>query len=316
MSAAAELDRGPFGRVMAVINGKGGVLKTTLAANIAGLLAQSGLRILLVDLDPQGNVGTSLGYRYSDDDDDGRNLAAALGGFQDARPVQARPNLEVMPGGSQLRGAAASLVSTAGRDPDEAKAALARALAPIVSDYDFALIDCPPGDEMLQNTALAAARWALVPTHTDRASTDGLAGVASRFDSVLGVNPDLDLLGIVLTDVDSPHRRGDRILVSQAEQRARADIDALGLGERVFARSVRHSNETASLMRERGRLAHELDADRESAPTWWKVRRGEADKAAVITGTATSVAEDLLAITEEIMRRITRAEAVPEGVGA
>lgn len=73
-----DLDRAALSRVIACINGKGGVLKTTLVANIGGLLASSGYRVLLVDLDPQGNLAEDLGYTGDDRDDEGRALAQAL----------------------------------------------------------------------------------------------------------------------------------------------------------------------------------------------------------------------------------------------
>jgi len=92
-----ELNRRALDRVIAVINGKGGVLKTTLTANIGGMLASSGYRVLLVDLDPQGNLAEDLGYTASDRDDEGRALAQGLMFGGTIEPLsQIRPNLDVI----------------------------------------------------------------------------------------------------------------------------------------------------------------------------------------------------------------------------
>jgi len=196
------LNRTALDRVIAVINGKGGVLKTTLTANIGGMLANNGYRVLLVDLDPQGNLAEDLGYTDDDRDDTGRALAQALMFGGGAAPIrEVRPNLDVFAGGPALDQATAGLAAKANKDPDGAKLAVAHLLEPIAGDYDMILIDCPPGDETLQTAAVAAARWALVPVKSDKSSRKGLGAVAARLDAVIGVNPTLDLLGVVLVDV-------------------------------------------------------------------------------------------------------------------
>lgn len=171
---------------------------------MAGLLATSGYRVLVVDLHPQGNLAEDLGYTDDSRDDKGRSLAQALMFGGGASPVLVvRTGLDVLVGGSVLDQATAGLSSRANKDPDGAKLALAQLLAPLAPDYDMILIDCPPGDETLQTAAVAAARWALVPVKTDKSSRKGLGAVASRLDAVLCINPTLDLLGVVLTAVGS-----------------------------------------------------------------------------------------------------------------
>lgn len=290
-------------RVIAVINGKGGVLKTTLVANIAGLLAANGYRILVVDLDPQGNLAEDFGYDQADDNDEGLALAQGLM-FGQAPAIRrsVRENLDVLVGGPELDSAAAGLAARKKKDP---RTALATLLEGIAGDYDLILIDCPPGDELLQSNAIAAARWALVPVKSDKSSRKGLEAVAKRLDGVLDINPDLDLLGVVLTDIGST--------ASVVERKARQGVAELfGFSDVVFTSTVRHSEATAQTARELGKLVVELEADAKDGPAWWQVRRGEASATNTIPATATSVSGDLQAVAQEIVDRLAAAEARQE----
>ncbi len=132
-------------RVIAVINGKGGVLKTTLTANVGGELAASGQKILLVDLDPQGNLAEDLGYTSETGDDQGRSLASAIAFGGDAKPIEnVRANLDVLPGGSSPRTSNSSACRYGIQRSRWRKTCLARVLAPMAPAYDMILIDCPP----------------------------------------------------------------------------------------------------------------------------------------------------------------------------
>jgi chromosome partitioning protein len=299
----SEVNREVLTRVVAVINGKGGVLKTTLTANVAGLLAHSGYRVLAVDMDPQGNLAEDLGYTGSELNDDGLALAQALSFGQGATPARdVRPNLDVFIGGHHLDAAAATLSARTSKDPDEARLALARVLEPIAGEYDLVLIDCPPGNEPLQAAAAAAARWALVPARTDASSRKGLLDVARRLDGVVDLNPTLDLLGVVLVGVTTN--------ASRVREDARALIaEALGSSEIILTATVRHSEATAQAARERGLLVHELDEQVRQGPTWWQIRRGEG-RGLGGPRTAGSVADDFHALASEIVQRITATEGV------
>ena len=301
---APQHDATQLRRVIAIINGKGGVFKTTLAANVGGLLAASGYKVLLVDLDPQGNLAEDLGYTGSEFDDQGRNLAQALAFGAPLAPIRdVRPNLDVLPGGTHLEQATAALSSMASKDPDGAKLALAAALTPFAAQYDMVLLDCPPGDETLQTAAAAAARWLLVPVKSDASSRKGMAAVVQRLDAVLGVNPDLDLLGVVLTGVGTSAK-------TVQKQARNAIAEAFGGSEDVvFDKTVRHSEATAQATRERGMLVHELDNVVRSGPKWWEVLRGDATAQSMAPRSSTSVADDLLGVTEEMVHRITAAES-------
>lgn len=313
----AAIDRAALQRVIAVINGKGGVFKTTLVANLGGLLATNGQRVLLVDLDPQGNLAEDLGYRDDDRNDEGARLANALFTGTHAEPVhQVRPNLDVFVGGEKLAAAAAGIGRNGSTNTD-VQDALARILTPIANDYDVILIDCPPGEESLQTAAAGAARWVLVPIKSDAASRRGLEAVAARMELVrgqvegtAGANPHIDLLGVILVDTTT------NATTVQREARARVD----GIGEAatnfVFAATIRHSEATAQAARERGVLVHELEQVAAEQPKWFDVLKGDAAAASFAPRSATSVADDFQAVTEELITRLVEREAQAEAVTA
>ncbi|NKR28862.1 AAA family ATPase [Rhodococcus hoagii] len=302
-AAAPQRDAEALRRVIAVINGKGGVFKTTLAANIGGLLAASEYKVLIVDLDPQGNLAEDLGYTGTEVDDEGRNLAQALAFGEPLAPVRdVRPNLDVAAGGAHLEAATAALTSRSSKDPVGARLALATALAPIAEQYDMILLDCPPGDETLQTAAAAAARWLLIPVKSDASSRKGMAAVVNRLNAVLDDNQELDLLGVVLTGIATS--------ATTVQKRARNAIAEAfgGSADVVFDKTVRHSEATAQATRERGLLVHELDEFVRNGPKWYEVLRGDAEAQNLAPRSSTSVADDLLGVTEEVVRRITEAE--------
>jgi chromosome partitioning protein len=291
-------------RVIAIVNGKGGVGKTTIAANIGGMLAASGYRVLLVDMDPQGNLAEELGYTDADTNDDGMALAQTLVFGSEAQPALGiRENLDVLMGGSHLDMAAAGLTLKAQKDPAIAKAALAQGLEGLAENYDLIFIDCPPGQETLQQAALAAARWALIPVKTDASSRKGLRDVARRLDAVVAINPDLDLLGIVLFGVNRSAKR----VSESAREAIRQD---LGSGAPIFATSIRHAEAAAQESRERGLLAFELEEAVLAAPKWWELRRGSGQQHdGPRSKSAVGVAEDFQALGEEVVARITESES-------
>jgi len=302
-----QVDRDALTRVVAVINGKGGAGKTSVTANVAGLIAHSGFRVLVVDMDPQGNLAEDLGYTGTDVDDEGQALSAALAYGQVARPVEAvRPNLDVLIGGHHLDVAAAAL--SVAKDQTKARLALAHILEPIAGNYDLIFIDCPPGIETLQTAAAAAARWALVPAKSDASSRKGMLDVARRLDAVVDLNPGLDLLGVVLFGTGTSAHR------IKEDARSRI-VESLGAEDVVLKSTIRHSEATAQAARERGQLVYELEDEARKGPAWWQIRRGEA-AASGAPRTASGVAEDYHALAEEVVARITAAEQNQEVVPA
>lgn len=303
MTKSVAIDRTGLERVCALVNGKGGVLKTTLTANLGGLLAVSGWHVLLVDFDPQGNLGLDLGYRHQSDDDDGLSMAQSLMFGAPLKPLKnVRPNLDVVPGGSHLDQAAAGLVSLAGKDGQKAKLALAAALSPIAGEYDIIFIDCPPGNEPLQLAALGAAAQIIVPTKTDRGGREGLLQVAKRLESVVDVNPGIDLLGVVIAATSSSARAVQRTV-------REAIVEAFGTEEVLFENMVRHAEAPAQAVRERGMLVHELEEQVNSGPKWYEVLRGTAKAGPSQPRSAGNVAEDLHRVAQELVARLEAAES-------
>lgn len=245
------LDRQALARVVAVANGKGGVGKTSTATHAAGQVAANGQRVLLIDLDPQGNTMDDLGYV---NDDHGRGLTHCV--MLRVAPVilrDVRPNLDVIPGGEELNELVDHLTSRMMRKRDEsALLELAAALAPHVAGYDLVIIDCPPANSaVLQDAALAMARYLLVPTHSDKSSRKGLVTMAERWQQLIALNPTLELLGVILFGVNKSAKKVERL--------ARTWLtEALGEQAPVFTTTIRHVEVTAVDIRETGRLAYEI----------------------------------------------------------
>ena len=235
--------------VIAFANGKGGVGKTSLTANFAGLAANAGWRVLAVDLDPQGNLGSDLGYDQTDNGDDGRELLDSIVNGRAPSPIkQIRPNLDALDGGSLLDGLVTVLATdtTAGR-----LNAVRTPLAAVADDYDLVVMDCPPTGGIILQAMLAAASFVVVPTRRDLASMQGLARVAKEFSTVRSsVNPDLRLLGVALFDFAT---QDTRLL---AEVRAMLE-ERLSAIAPVFETYIRQARRASTDMRRMGLLAHE-----------------------------------------------------------
>ena len=300
-------------RVIAVMNRKGGVGKTSITANVAGVLADAGYRVLAADLDAQGNLGDDLGYRHTDLNDQGMALFQSLGLDQPLTPATGvRDRLDVIPAGAQTSRLADVLQGDSVRGGD-----VSDRLAPTISDiadqYDVILLDCPPGDAVLQEQALVAARWILIPTQPDDGSLAGLEQLAERVFEVRPLNPTVELLGVVLFPLVSSAKR--------VQQDVRAKLAAmLGDAAPVFTSTIRFAQAAGVDARARGQLAIELarDAEGQDRFAWTKAlraRREGADLDAVETeapkrlaDSAGSLAGDYLALTGEILETLAANE--------
>ena len=301
-----SIDRDVLRRTIAVINGKGGVGKTSLTANLAGLYAAAGYRVLAIDLDPQGNLGNDLGYLGAGLSDDGLGLQQAGAAGKPLTAVAAvRPSLDVVPGGEQLHDLAAILQSRrlTGRGGVDS---LAAAVSAVAGQYDLVLIDCPPGSDVLQAGALEAARYVLIPTKTDDASRAGLREVARRFAKARETNPELTLLGVVLFGVNSSARR----VVSSARTSLAGD---LGGAAPVLDATIRHVEAAAVDARGRGQLVHELERDVHAAPKWYeRLRSPGTGPVEALAGSAGALAEDYQRLAEQVLARMQELEQTAE----
>ena len=189
----------PFmSRIVAVANQKGGVGKTTTSINVAASLASKGLRVLLVDFDPQGNASSGVGYPR---DRVELTIYDALVGDVSLSDV-IRPTeittLFVAPATTDLVGAEIELISAERRERF-----LADALAPVVAGYDYILVDCPPSLGLLTLNALVAADAVLVPMQAEYFALEGLSALTATIEKVKAAyNPHLAIDGVLFTMFD------------------------------------------------------------------------------------------------------------------
>lgn len=189
-------------QVVALANQKGGVGKTTTAVNTAVVLARKGLRILLLDLDPQGNTTSSLGIEKSELTATMYDLLVQDLGFDDVVLRDVRPNLDLVATTSDLAGAEIELVNEANRERR-----LAQALHEVRHSYDVVLIDCPPSLGLLTLNGLTAANSVVIPIQCEFLALEGVTQLIQTIDLTRQhLNPQLDLLGVLMTMFDSRTR--------------------------------------------------------------------------------------------------------------
>ena len=184
-------------RILAVANQKGGVGKTTTSVNLAAGLAQSGRRVLLVDLDPQGNATTGSGVNKSKAE---RTVYHVLLGLGDAANIRQRveSGYDLIPANRELAGAEVELVELPNRE-----GRLRLALERIAGDYDFILIDCPPSLSLLTVNAFTAAEQVLIPMQCEYYALEGLSDLVDTIKRVRSnLNPRLEIAGLLRTMFD------------------------------------------------------------------------------------------------------------------
>ena len=194
-------------RIMAVANQKGGVGKTTTTVNLGACLADLGYRVLVVDLDPQGNAGTGLGINI-------RGLQASMYDvilndlpIEDCVEASSVKNLFVAPASLDLAGAEIELVPAFSRE-----LRLKNALAEVRDDYDYVLIDCPPSLGLLTINGMAAASEILVPIQCEYYALEGLGQLMRNVGLVTkNLNPTLEISTIVLVMYDARTKLSDQV---------------------------------------------------------------------------------------------------------
>jgi len=208
-------------RILAITNQKGGVGKTTTSVNLAAGLTQAGKRVLLVDLDPQGNatMGSGVDKRTLT-----RSIYQVLLGLATAESVRHRSvsgGYDLIPANRDLAGAEVELVNL-----DHRESRLKGAIASIAGDYDFILLDCPPALNMLTVNGLVAAHAVMIPMQCEYYALEGLSDLVNTIKKLRQhLNPKLDIEGLLRTMYDPRNTLAQQVSAQLREH----------FGEKVYA---------------------------------------------------------------------------------
>lgn len=186
-------------RIIVIANQKGGVGKTTTAINLSASLAELNQKILIVDMDPQGNTTSGLGIDKEEAENTVYELLLGECSIEEAIVETEYDNLNILPSNINLAAAEIELVGT-----DEKEFILKRALESVRMNYDFILIDCPPSLSMLTINAMCAANTVLVPIQCEYYALEGLSQLIHTINLVKSrLNPELEIEGVVFTMYDA-----------------------------------------------------------------------------------------------------------------
>ncbi len=200
---------GERNRIITVANQKGGVGKTTTAINLATALAAIGKKVLIVDLDPQGNASTGLGIEKQDRTVSSYDLLVGSARIEKACMETDVPNLYIVPSTMDLLGVEMEIAGERNR-AFRLKESLAESFA---LRFDYVLIDCPPSLNLLTINAMAAAHSVLVPLQCEFFALEGLSQLLDTVRQVRdSLNPDLDIQGVVMTMYDSRNNLANQVV--------------------------------------------------------------------------------------------------------
>jgi len=251
-------------RVLTVANQKGGVGKTTTAVNIAMALAQHGLRVLVIDLDPQGNASTALGVDHAAGTPSIYDVLLGSSTLSEvAAEVEGAPALKCVPATIDLAGADIELASQVAREHR-----LRRALEEYEDEVDYVFIDCPPTLGLLTLNALVGAREILIPIQCEYYALEGLAQLLNTVELVKSqLNSGLDVSTVLLTMYDSRTRLADQV----------ADEVRQHFGDKVI-RSVIPRNVRVSEAPGYGQTVMTYDAGSRGAVSYLEAAREVAER--------------------------------------
>ena len=194
-------------KIIAVANQKGGVGKTTTVVNLAASLAHHGKRVLVIDLDPQGNATTGSGVDKSSIESGVYQVLLGEAEVKDAVIHSEAGGYDVLAANRSLAGAEVEVVQEIAREMR-----LKNALEPVLADYDFVLIDCPPTLTLLTLNGLVAAEGVIVPMVCEYYALEGISDLVATVRKIRqAINPRLDILAIVRTLYDSRSRLSQEV---------------------------------------------------------------------------------------------------------